>query len=60
MIRQTTEKRENMEELFNTPQKIRCRDCACLTEGKNKTWKCDECGKDIHDIPDDECPESIG
>lgn len=48
-----------MEELFNTPQKIRCRDCACLTEGKDKTWKCDECGKDIHDIPDDECPENI-
>ena len=40
--------------IFNTPQKKRCRDCAYLIE-ENGKWVCDDCGKDIHDIPDNEC-----
>ena len=33
----------------------RCRDCAYLVEGDNKEWICDDCGKEIELIPDDEC-----
>lgn len=33
----------------------RCRDCAYLVEGDNGEWICDDCGKDIHTIPDEEC-----
>ena len=43
--------------VFNTPEEIRCRDCAVLVEDKKKRWICDECGKDIHKIDDGECPE---
>ena len=42
-------------DIFNTPQKKRCRDCIYLVEGDNKEWICDDCGKDIHDISDEEC-----
>lgn len=41
--------------IFNTPQKRRCRDCAYLFLDEDEKWVCDDCGKDIHDIPDDEC-----
>ena len=44
-----------LEGIFNTPQKQRCRDCCYLVEGDNGEWMCDGCGKDIRDIPDDEC-----
>ena len=33
----------------------RCRDCAYLVDGDNGEWLCDDCGKDIHTIPDEEC-----
>ena len=41
--------------IFNTPQKRRCRDCAYLVEADNGDWVCDDCGKEIHSIPNDEC-----
>lgn len=37
-----------------TPEE-RCRDCGYLAEGDNKAWICEDCGKDVHDITDDEC-----
>ncbi len=33
----------------------RCADCAYLIEDDDGRWICDDCGRDIHDIPDDEC-----
>ena len=32
----------------------RCRDCAYLVEVDGE-WVCDDCGKNIHDIPDEQC-----
>ena len=32
-----------------------CRDCAYLVEGDHGEWICDDCGKDIHEIPCEEC-----
>ena len=40
---------------MTTYEMRRCRDCAYLVEGENGEWICDDCGKDIHDITDDEC-----
>ena len=34
---------------------IRCRDCAYLVEGDEAKWICDDCGKDICSIEDNEC-----
>ena len=45
----------NEDELFDTPQKRRCRDCSYLIEGDNGKWVCDDCRKDIHEILDDDC-----
>ena len=44
-----------MENIFNTNQKLRCKDCAYLVEGENGEWICDDCQKEIHSIPDNEC-----
>ncbi|MBO7462012.1 MAG: hypothetical protein J6T96_05405 [Bacteroidales bacterium] len=33
----------------------RCKDCAYLVEDENGNWVCDDCGKDIHHISDEEC-----
>ena len=33
----------------------RCRDCAYLVEDNDKNWVCDDCGKIVETIPDDEC-----
>ena len=38
-----------------TWQMDRCRDCAYLVEGKDGEWICDDWGKDIHNVPDDDC-----
>lgn len=38
--------------------KSRCRDCACLVEGNDGSWCCDELEKDIHNIQDEDCPET--
>lgn len=35
--------------------KERCRGCAYLVEGDCGEWMCDDCGKEIHEIPDAEC-----
>ena len=43
------------DEIFNTPQKKRCRDCVYLVEDKDGNWVCDESWEDIHKIPDEEC-----
>lgn len=55
----THERSANMKteinDVFNTPQKRRCRDCCYLIEDDNGNWVCDDCGKEIHEIPDDEC-----
>lgn len=43
------------EDDMTTREMVRCKDCSYLVEGDNGEWICDDCGKDIHDIPDDEC-----
>ena len=40
---------------MTTAEMIRCKDCSYLVEGDNGEWICDDCGKDIHDIADDDC-----
>ena len=40
---------------MTTCEMIRCKDCMYLVEGDNGEWICDDCGKEIHSIPDDEC-----
>lgn len=40
---------------MTTPEMVRCQDCAYLVEDDDGSWVCDDCGKDIHDIPDGEC-----
>ena len=37
-------------EIFDTPEKQRCRDCACLVEGDDGAWVCDAIETDIHNI----------
>lgn len=48
--------RFDVDQIYNnyTPE-IRCRGCAYLVEGDNGEWICDDCGKDIHDIVDEDC-----
>lgn len=41
---------------MTTKEMIRCKHCSYLIEDENGEWICDDCGKDIHDISDDECP----
>ena len=36
-------------------RKNRCIDCCYLVEGENGAWICDDCGKNVESIPDDEC-----
>lgn len=35
--------------------KERCKDCAYLIEGDNGEWICDDWGKDIHEVVNDDC-----
>lgn len=37
--------------------KERCQDCACLIEGEDGEWVCDETGKRCIDI--EKCPELV-
>ena len=52
--------KKEIEKIFNTPQKRRCRDCIYLYEGDNGEWMCDDWEKDIHDIPDEDCAVENG
>ena len=40
---------------MNEKRRNRCLDCAYLVEDKNGNWICDDCGKVITTIPDEEC-----
>lgn len=40
---------------MTTKEMIRCKDCAYLIETDDGAWICDDCGKDIHDIKDEDC-----
>ena len=40
---------------MTSKEKLRCKDCMYLVEGEQGEWICDDCGKEIHQIPDDEC-----
>lgn len=40
---------------MTTKEMIRCKHCGYLIEGDDGNWVCDDWGKDIHEIPDDEC-----
>ncbi len=42
-----------------TYAELRCHDCACLVEGEDGEWVCDEAGMAVNDIGMDECPESF-
>ena len=37
----------------------RCKDCAYLVEGEHGEWICDDCGREIVDILDDECSANM-
>lgn len=36
---------------MTTPEMIRCKDCFYLIEDEDGNWVCDDCGKEIHEIP---------
>ena len=40
---------------MTTPNQVRCRHCAYLIEDDDGNWVCDGCGKNIEDIPDEDC-----
>lgn len=40
---------------YSCPSKNRCKNCAYLFEDSQGRWICDDCGKDISSISDDEC-----
>lgn len=40
---------------MTTKEMVRCKDCAYLVEDENGNWICDDCGREIHEIIDDEC-----
>lgn len=40
---------------LTTPEMIRCKHCSYLVEDNDGNWICDDCGKEIHEIPNDEC-----
>ncbi len=61
-VRQQIEEIVNRELLFlkmladsNKKVEERCRDCGYLIENDEGAWICDDCGKDIHAIPDSDC-----
>lgn len=41
--------------LENEERKSRCRDCAYLVEDESGNWVCDDCGKVVTTIPDENC-----
>lgn len=40
---------------MTTYEMCRCKDCAYLVEDENGNWICDDCGKNIHEIADEDC-----
>lgn len=46
---------QNNNTVFDGEQKQRCRDCAYLVEGRDGEWICDDCDRNIYNIPDNEC-----
>lgn len=45
-----------MNESFTDNMLYRCLDCAYLIEGDNGAWVCDNCGKNICEISNSDCP----
>lgn len=41
---------------MTTPQMIRCKKCSYCVEDEKGNWICTDCDKEIHKIPDDDCP----
>lgn len=42
---------------MTTPEMLRCKKCSKLvTDTEDGIWRCGEENKDIHAIPDEECP----
>ena len=50
---------EMLELLLNFHCRERCQDCAYLVEGEHGEWICDDCGREIVDILDDECSANV-
>lgn len=46
-----------MEKMKLSLKQVRCLDCACLVEGDNGEWICDELNKPCEEVED--CPEGI-
>lgn len=40
---------------MTTKKMIRCKDCAYLIEDDDGKWVCDDCGKWIEEIEDEDC-----
>lgn len=40
---------------MTTKEMRRCRDCGYLVEGDNGEWVCSDWGKEIHEVPDEDC-----
>lgn len=40
---------------MNEERRCRCTDCAYLVEDENGNWVCDDSGKVVDTIPDEEC-----
>ena len=39
----------------NCEPEVRCNSCCYLVDDGDGNWICDDCGRDIHEIEDDEC-----
>ena len=48
-----------MKERELTEREKRCQGCAYLYEDGDCDWACDECGKKVNDISDDECSANL-
>ena len=46
---------KNFEVMPLTEKRRRCLHCIYLVAGDHGKWICDDCGKDIEDIPDEDC-----
>ena len=53
--RQVREALENWGFFKSDQKQERCRDCAYLMAGDDSSWFCDDCGKEIHLIDDENC-----
>ena len=41
---------------MTTKEMIRCKDCAYLVENSDGKWYCEDYGKEIHEISNEDCP----